>query len=104
MTTKAKIPTNPFASVPVADYAAQAREQWLTSIKQSQELALGAAKALADLTKSVPMPDLGVALPTPALGEAMTFMYDLAADTLASQRDFALQVAELFKPAATATV
>jgi len=104
MTAKAKMPTNPFAALPIADYAAQAREQWLTSVKQSQELALGAAKAFADLTKSVPMPDLGVAVPTPVLGEAVTFMYDLAAETLATQRDFALQVADLFKPAATASV
>jgi len=34
----------------------------------------------------------------------VTFMYDLAAETLATQRDFALQVADLFKPAATASV
>jgi len=96
--------TNPFASLPLADYATQAREQWMTSIKQSQEFALGAAKALADMTKSVPMPDLGVALPTPAIGEAVTFAYDLAAETLAAQRDFAFQVAELFKPVASASV
>jgi hypothetical protein len=104
MATKAQIPTNPFTALPLADYANQAREQWLSSIKQTQELALGAAKAFADMTKSLPIPDLGVSLPTPLLGTVVTFAYDLATEALAAQRDFAYQVADLFKPATPAAV
>jgi hypothetical protein len=75
------------------------RDQWLTSLKQSQDLAIGAAKTIADLAKSVPMPEIPGAIPTPAIGDAVTFAFSVASDTLAAQRDFAVQIADLFKPA-----
>lgn len=91
-------PIDPMSALPIADIAGQMREQWLTSLKQSQELALGAAKGIADLVKSVPLPEIPASMPTPAFGDAMTFAFDLATETLASQREFAVQLADLFKP------
>jgi hypothetical protein len=90
--------TDPLAALPIAELGAQLREQWLTSLKQGQEIFLGATKAFADVAKSVPLPALPGFVPTPAVGEAFTVAFDLATETLAAQRDFAIQVAELLKP------
>lgn len=91
-------PIDPMSALPLADMAAQMREQWLTSLKQGHELALGAVKTIVDLAKSVPMPDMPAAIPTPAFGDAVTFAFDLATDTLVAQRNFAVQLADLFTP------
>jgi hypothetical protein len=107
MAARTKTTTDPLAALPIADMASKMREQWLTTLKQSQEFALSASKAFADLATSVPMPEvpsmISNMIPMPAMpalppvGDVVTFAFDLANDTLVAQREFALQITELFK-------
>jgi hypothetical protein len=77
------------------------REQLISNLQQGQQLSLDAAQtwvkavsvfAVMDLPKVSVMPDM----------EAVTkYTFDVAADLLSAQRDFALQMASSFVPAKT---
>lgn len=99
---------NAGTTLPFADLAVQMRDQWLTSVKQSQDLALGAAKAVVGLAKSVPLPEIPNLIPKPDVSalprvdKAVTFAFELVTETLAAQRNFLLQITELVQPAVAA--
>lgn len=94
--------------LPLADMAVQIRDQWLASVKQTQELAFGAAKTAVELAKSVPMPELSKFLPASALpavppvGNAVNFAFETVTETIAAQRAFVLQLSELLQPTVAA--
>jgi hypothetical protein len=91
MAVRAKTSTT---SIPFADYAMTAKEQFMGALKQSQQVTLGLAQALADQAKT--LPDLPV--PMIDVNEGMTFAFDFASELLSAQRDFAVQLLGTLKP------
>ena len=96
------------AATEIPELAQKAREQLLSTVQQSQQLSIDAAQAWVKAVSVIPVPDLP-ALPglstlpglpnIPSVEAATTFTFDLAADLLSSQRDFALQLATMLVPA-----
>jgi hypothetical protein len=77
------------------------REQLLSTVRQSQQLSVDAAQTWVKAVSVLPVPDLPNLPGVPAIPgvEAVTrYTFDLAADLLSAQRDFALQLAGLFVP------
>jgi hypothetical protein len=95
--------TTPTTEIP--DVAQKIREQLLSSVRQGQQLSVDAAQAWAKAVSVLPVPDLpkvpGItALPAvPGVQAVSKFTFDVAADLLSAQRDFALQLADVFVPA-----
>jgi hypothetical protein len=83
------------------DVAQKLREQLLSTVRQSQRVSLDAAQTWAKAVSVLPVPDKptipGIAA-VPSLEAATKFTFDVAADLLDAQRDFALQLAKLFTP------
>src|SRR5262245_58437689 len=79
-------------------------EQLVSTVEQTQSLALDGARAFAGALPSLP-PDLPgtrgfVALPD--VSAVTAYSFDLAAELLAAQKDFALTLASTFTPEKTA--
>jgi hypothetical protein len=94
--------TNTTATIEIPETAQQLREQMLSSVRQGQQFSIDAAQGWAKAVSVLPIPDLpkipGVpAIPT--LGAASKFTFDVAADLLTAQRDFALQLVNILAPA-----
>jgi hypothetical protein len=87
----------------IPDAAQKLGEQLVSAVKQSQSLALDAARTFAEAWSSVPsslseIPK--VALPdAPAV---TAYGFDLAAELLAAQKDFAVTLATTLTPGKTA--
>ena len=79
-------------------------EQLVSTVKQTQSLVLDAARAFAGALPSLPSglsDNLGfVALPD--VQAVTAYSFDLAAELLAAQKDFAVTLASTFIPAKTA--
>ena len=79
-------------------------EQLVSTVKQTQSLVLDAARAFAGALPSAPSglsDNLGfVALPD--VQAVTAYSFDLAAELLAAQKDFALTLASTFTPEKTA--
>ena len=72
-----------------------ARVQLLRGVERGHELALDAAEAASRAAASLPIKDLPTAskIPgVPSLDAATRFTFDLAAELLSSQRDFAMRL------------
>ena len=71
---------------------------------QSQSLSLDAARAFADTLPSVPssLTDTRGLVALPDLPAVTAYGFDLAAELLAAQKDFAVTLASTFIPAKTA--
>ena len=94
---------NPAAEIP--EIAQKIREQLLSTVQRGQQLSVEAAQALVTAISVIPVPDLPKipGVPTvPALEASTTFAFDVADDLLKSQRDFALQLANVFASAKSA--
>lgn len=88
----------------VTDIAEKFREQLVSNLQQGQKLSIDAAKGWAKAVSVLAVPDLPKipGLPaTPDLEAATKYTFDLAADLLKSQRDFALQLTHVVVPAKT---
>jgi hypothetical protein len=90
-------------STDVLDATEKLGEQWVSAVKQGQSVALDVARAFAGAWSSVPsnLPEnpLGAALPdVPAI---TAYGFDLAAELLAAQKDFALKLATTLTPGKT---
>jgi hypothetical protein len=98
--------TTPRTETPdISQVAQKMREQLLATVQQGQQLSVDAAQTWVKAVSVIPVPDLPAVpgLPTVPGVEAMTsFTFDLAADLLTSQRDFALQLAKVLVPAKSA--
>ena len=91
-------------TVDVLDATQKFGEQLVSTVKQTQSLALDAARGFAGALPPLPSglsENRGlVALPdVPAI---TAYIFDLAAELLAAQKDFAVTLASTFIPAKTA--
>jgi hypothetical protein len=89
----------------IPDIAQKVREQLLSAVQQGQKLSIDAAQSWVKAASVLPTPDLPTVpgVPTvPSVEAATTFTFDLAADLLKAQRDFALQLTNVLVPAKTA--
>ena len=89
----------------IPDIAQKVREQLLSAVQQGQMLTIDAAQGWAKAVSVLPIPDLPTVpgVPTvPSVEAATTFTFDLAADLLNAQRDFAVQLTDVLVPAKTA--
>jgi hypothetical protein len=103
MATGTTTKNNPATEIP--EIAQKIREQLLSTVQRGQQLSVDAAQAMVTAISVIPVPDLPKipGAPTvPALEASTTFAFDVAADLLKSQRDFALQLANVFAGAKSA--
>ncbi|HZJ05514.1 MAG TPA: hypothetical protein VFD59_08605 [Nocardioidaceae bacterium] len=102
-TENTKTKTTPTSEMP--DLAHKIREQLVSGIQQGQQLSVDAAQTWVKAVSVLPVPDLPKVPGVPALPgvEAATkYTFDVAADLLQTQRDFALQLANVLVPEKTA--
>jgi hypothetical protein len=94
--------TAPTTEVP--ELAQKIREQLLSTVQQGQQLSVDAAQTWVKAVSVLPVPDLPTipGIPSlPGVEAATKFTFDIAADLLNAQREFALQLASLLVPQKT---
>src|ERR1700757_1824599 len=78
-------------------------EQLVSTVKQTQSLALDAARAFAGAVPSLPgLPETRGLVGLPDVPALTAYSFDLAAELLAAQKDFAVTLASTFTPDKTA--
>jgi hypothetical protein len=83
------------------DVAQKLREQLLSTVQHSQRMSLEAAQTWVKAVSVLPIPDMPTiagSAAVPSLEAATKFTFDVAADLFSAQRDFALQLANVFTP------
>ena len=88
----------------ITNIAQKFREQLVSTVQQGQQLSIDAAQTWVKAVSVLPVPDLPKIPGVPALPglEAATkYTFDVAADLLNAQRDFALQLTNVLVPAKT---
>lgn len=91
--------TTPTTEVP--ELAQKIREQLVSTVQQGQQLSIDAAQTWVKAVSVLPVPDLPTVPGLPSIPgvEAVTkFTFDVAADLLNAQRDFALQLTSVLAP------
>lgn len=90
--------------VDILDATQKAGEQWVSAVKQSQGIALDVARAFAQAVPPAPSrlfeARSGVGLPD--VSALTAYGFDLAAELLAAQKNFAVTLAGMFAPEKTA--
>ena len=97
--------TAPKTTTEIPDIAQKIREQLLSTVQKGQQLSIDGAQGWVKAVSVLPVPDLPTipGVPTvPSVEAATTFTFDLAADLLNAQRDFAVQLTNALVPAKTA--
>jgi len=87
----------------ITNIAEKFREQLVSTVQQGQKISIDAAQTWVKAVSVLPVPDLPKIPGVPALPglEAATkYTFDVAADLLNAQRDFALQLTNVLVPAA----
>ena len=87
--------TTKTTSTEIPDLAQKIREQLLSTVRQGQQFSVDAAQTWVKAVSVLPAVDLPAVPGIPALPgvEAVTkFTFDVAADLLSAQRDFALKL------------
>jgi hypothetical protein len=83
------------------DFAEKIREQLVFAVQQGQKMSVDAAQTWVKAVSVLPVPDLpaipGVSA-IPGMEAATKFTFDVAADLLNAQRDYALQLAKVLVP------
>ena len=79
-------------------------EQVVSAVKQSQDLALDVARAFAGAWSSVPsnLPENPFAAALPDVPAMTAYSFDLAAELLAAQKDFAVTLTTTLTPGKSA--
>ena len=89
----------------IPELAQKIREQLLSTVQQAQQLSVDAAQAWVKAVSVLPVPDLpkipGIPA-VPGVETATIFAFDLAADLLKAQREYALQLVNVFATAKSA--
>ena len=83
-------------------FAQKLREQLVSTVQQSHQLSLDAAQTWVRAVSVLPVMNLPKvpAIPAlPGMQTATTYTFDVAADLLNAQRDFALQLTSALAPA-----
>jgi hypothetical protein len=97
--------TNNKPTTETPEIAQKIREQLLATVTQGQKLSVDAAQTWVKAVSVLPVPDLpkipGIPA-VPGVETATTFVFDLAADLLQAQREFALQFVNVFATAKSA--
>jgi hypothetical protein len=90
-------------STDVLDATQHLGEQWVSAVKQSQNVALDVARALAGAWSSVPSNLTGnpLAAALPDVPAITAYGFDLAAELLAAQKDFAVTLTTTLTPGQT---
>ena len=81
--------------------AQKAREQLSSSIKQGQQLSVIVVQTWVKAISALPVIDLRTmpGFPSaPEVGDATNYAFDVAADLLSAQRDFAMQLTSVLVP------
>jgi len=84
--------------------AQQSRDQLLSALQQGQKLTIDAAQSWVKAVSVLPsmdMPTIPGFPAMPGVDAATKYTFDLAADLLNAQREFALQLTGTFVPAKT---
>jgi hypothetical protein len=81
--------------------AQQIREQLVSTVKQGQQMSVDAAQTWVKAVSVLPIPDLPAIPAVPGVEAATKYAFDVAADLLVAQRDFALQLTSVFTPEKT---
>lgn len=82
--------------------AQKSREQLVSNLQQGQQLSIDAAQTWVKAVTALPVFDLSMVPGFPAMPDleaATNYTFDVAADLLNAQREFALQLASAFSPA-----
>jgi hypothetical protein len=85
----------------IPDLTQKIREQLVSTVQQGQQLTVDAAQTWVKAVSVLPIPDLPTVpgLPSiPGVEAATKFTFDVAADLLNAQRDFALQLTSVLVP------
>lgn len=83
------------------DLAQKIREQLVSSVQQGQQLSVDAAQSFVKAVSVLPaleLPKVPGVPAVPGVEAATKYTFDVAADLLNAQRDFALQLANVFVP------
>jgi hypothetical protein len=90
-------------STDVLDTTRQLGEQCVSAVKQSQSVALDVARAFAGAWSSVPssLPRNPLAAALPDVPAITAYGFDLAAELLAAQKDFAVTLTTTLAPGQT---
>ena len=88
----------------IPDTAQKLGEQLVSAVKQTQSLALDAARAYAEAWSSMPtrLPEIPTVVALPDVPTVTAYGFDLAAELLAAQKDFAVTLAATLTPGKTA--
>ena len=91
-------------STDVLDATQKLGEQWVSAVKQGQSVALDVARAFAGAWPSVPsnLPDNPLAAALPDVPAITAYSFDLAAELLAAQKDFAVTLTTTLTPGKSA--
>jgi hypothetical protein len=87
-------------STDVLDATQQLGEQWVSAVKQGQSVALDVARAFAGAWTSLPssLPENPLAGALPDVSAITAYGFDLAAELVAAQKDFAVALATTLTP------
>ncbi len=80
------------------EFAQKMREQFLSNVKQGQQMSIDAAQTWVTALSALPVagrPEVPGLPAVPDLKALTTFTFDVAADLLQAQRDFASQLANV---------
>jgi hypothetical protein len=106
MTTQEKTMTDKSSTNPtdIPDAVEKFGEQLVSAVKQSQSLALDAARVYAAAWSSVPLHlrEIPKSAALPDVPTVTAYGFDLAAELLAAQKDFAVTLATTLTPDKTA--
>ena len=91
-------------TVDVLDATQKLGEQLVSTVKQTQSLALDAARAFAGALPSLPssLSETRGLVALPDVPAVTAYSFDFAAELLAAQKDFAVTLASTFTPDKTA--
>jgi hypothetical protein len=89
----------PMSKREIAKAAQQFRERLLSTVRHGHQFSLDAAKGWVRAVSVLPMPDLPNVAAVPIIEATSTFVFDVAADLLNAQREYALQLVNLLVPA-----
>ena len=89
----------------IPDIAQKIREQLLSTVQQGQQLSIDGAQSWVKAVSALPsldMPKIPGLPAMPDLEAATRYTFDVAADLLNAQREFAIQLTHALVPAKTA--
>ncbi len=102
MVANTKTPTASPTEMPAL--AQKMREQLISTLQQSQQVSIDAAQAWVKAVSVLPAMDLPKMPGIPAMPDMETatlFAFDVAADLLSAQREYALQLTHALSPVQT---